>query len=499
MRWALYVLMLAFAQEPPVHAPDAGTSSSLPSAPTGSPAERQAWLRNRLDELLNTPALKGAKLGVAVMDVESGRVLYARNEKQSYNPASNAKLITTAAALALLGPEYRFKTALYADELRGSDVVGNLYIKGFGDPSFVTEGLWKLVSDLYAMGVRKIGGDIVIDDSYFDNARLPPAFEQKQEDGPWRAPTGATSLNYNAVAITVSPAPAEGQPARVTIEPPTTYVVVDNKARTAGSGQPQLQVAATARGEQTLITVSGRILRGAEPRTFYKRVAHPDLYLGSTLRDFLIRRGFKLSGKAIKTGAAPATARMLVGHVSDPLSVLIRDVNKRSNNFMAEQILKTLGAETFGRPGTWKKGSDALGRFLDEIGVPRNAYQMQNGSGLYDADRLSPQILVQVLRQAYRDFRLGADFVASLAVAGADGTVVGRMEGGSAERYVRAKTGTLEGVTCLSGYAGAAGRPPLAFSILMNDVKGAATADARRVQDAIAETLVTYLEASPNP
>jgi D-alanyl-D-alanine carboxypeptidase/D-alanyl-D-alanine-endopeptidase (penicillin-binding protein 4) len=465
--------------------------------PTGSPAERQAWLRTRLDELIGVPVLKGAKIGIAVMDVESGRVLYARNEKTAYNPASNAKLITTAAALALLGPEYRFKTALYADELRGSDIVGNVYIKGFGDPSLVTEGLWKLVSDLYAQGVRKLGGDIVIDDGYFDPVRMPPAFDQKQEDGPWRAPTGATSLNYNAIAVTVSPAPQEGQPARVTIEPPTTYVIVDNKARTAGTGQPQLQVAATARGGQTLISVTGRVLRGSEPRTFYKRIAHPDLYVGSTLRDFFIRRGLKIAKGSIKTGTTPPTARLLVSHFSDPLSVLIRDVNKRSNNFMAEQILKTLGAETFGRPGTWKKGSDALARFLDEMGVPKGSYQMTNGSGLYDADRLTPQMLVQILRQSYRDFRLGADFVASLAVAGADGTVVGRMEGGSAERYVRAKTGTLEGVSCLSGYAGAAGHPPIAFSILMNDVKGPATAEARRIQDAIAETLVTFLEASP--
>src|SRR5262249_32199851 len=171
--------------------------------PGGRRAGRRAGLRARMEGLLATPALKSAKIGVAVMDVESGRVLYARNEKAAYNPASNAKLITTAAALALLGPEYRFKTALYADELRGSDVAGNLYIKGFGDPSLVTEGLWKLVSDLYALGVRKVSGDIVIDDTYFDSVRMPPAFEQKQEDGPWRAPTGATSLNYNAVAITV--------------------------------------------------------------------------------------------------------------------------------------------------------------------------------------------------------------------------------------------------------------------------------------------------------
>jgi len=467
----------------------------VPPVPAGSAAERQAWLRARLDELAGTPALKGTRVGVAVMDVESGRVLYARSEKITYNPASNAKIVTTAAALALLGPEYRFKTALYADEMRGSEVVGNLYIKGFGDPSFTTEDLWKLVSDLYALGVRKVSGDIVVDDSFFDNQRLPPAYEQKQDDASWHAPTGAASLNYNAISVTVTPAAREGEPARVAVEPQSGYVLIENHARTSGAGQPALNVSAAARGEQTVVTVVGKILRGAEPRTFYKRIIHPDLYLAVTLRDLLVRRGIKIAAKVPHPGAVPPAARLLVAHSSEPLSVLIRDVNKRSNNFMAEQILKTVGAETFGRPGSWQKGLSAINRFLEEMGVARGGYQMQNGSGLYDADRLSPQALVQVLRATYRDFRLGADFVASLAVAGADGTVVSRMEGSAAERYVRAKTGTLDGVSCLSGFAGAAGRPPLAFAILMNGLPAAAHAEARRVQDAIAELLVSYLEA----
>jgi D-alanyl-D-alanine carboxypeptidase/D-alanyl-D-alanine-endopeptidase (penicillin-binding protein 4) len=463
--------------------------------PTGGPAERQAWLRARIDELLGSPALKKASVGVAVMDVDSGRVLYTRGEKTPLNPASNAKLVTTAAALAVLGPEYRFKTVLYADQVRGTEIVGNLYLRGFGDPSFVTEGLWKLVSDLYATGIRKVSGDVVIDDTFFDTARLPPAYEQKEEDAPWRAPTGAASLNYNVVAVTVSPAPQDGAAVRVTLEPPTSYVLVENHARTAKSGPALVTVTGSEHGEQTLVTITGRIGRGAEPRTFYKRVLHPELYLGWTLRDFLIRRGIKLGGRGVQKGVAPAGARALVSHASEPLSVLIRDVNKRSNNFMAEQILKTMGAEAGGRPGTWKKGQAALTRWLDEAGVARGAYVMQNGSGLYDADRLTPQTIVQVLRQIYRDFRLSADYVASLAVAGADGTVSTRMEGGGAERYVRAKTGTLEGISCLSGFAGAASHAPVAFSILMNNLPAGSGGEARRVQDGIAELLVAYLEA----
>jgi D-alanyl-D-alanine carboxypeptidase/D-alanyl-D-alanine-endopeptidase (penicillin-binding protein 4) len=171
----------------------------------------------------------------------------------------------------------------------------------------------------------------------------------------------------------------------------------------------------------------------------------------------------------------------------------VRDVNKTSNNFMAEQLLKTLGAETGGRPGTWQKGIDAVAAFLDKLGIARADYKMTNGSGLYDSNRFSAHHFITLLRAAYRDFRFSADYLGSLALAGADGTIGHRMAGGPAERYVRAKTGTLLGVSCLSGYAGAPGKAPLVFSILMNDVGDATTAKARRIQDQIAETLVAYL------
>src|SRR5262245_5374391 len=269
--WCACLSSTAFAQEPAPTNPPGTTappsestppaSTGVPPVPAGNPAERQAWLRTRLDEQLAAPILRGARVGVAVMDVESGRVLYARGEKMPYNPASNAKIVTTAAALALLGPEYRFKTALYADELRGSEVVGNLYVRGFGDPSFVTEDLWKLVSDLYALGVRKISGELVIDDSFFDPSRLPPAYDQKQDDAAWHAPTGATSLNYNAISVTVGPAPKEGELARVSVEPQSAYIAVDNRVRTVAAGQPTFNVAAAARGDQTLVSLTGKILK----------------------------------------------------------------------------------------------------------------------------------------------------------------------------------------------------------------------------------------------
>ncbi len=467
---------------------------AVPPAPTGTPADRQKWLAARIDEILAAPSLGGAKVGVSVVDVETGRPLYVRNDASLFNAASNVKLVTTASALALLGPEFRWKTVLFVENWKGATVEGNLYLKGHGDPSLVGEDLWKMVSDLASAGVKKIDGDIVVDDTYFDEVRVGPGFEQKSDDLPFRAPNGAVSLNYNACAVHVLPGDKDGAFGRVVVEPVSPYFSIINETRTVADGRTHLTIVARELPDKTEIKVTGRVKIGDPPHVEYRRVAHPDLYAGYALREQLTRRGIKVAGKVARA-ATPPSARPVVVHYSQPLGVLVRDVNKRSNNFMAEQILKTLGAENGGKPGTWQKGIDAVGRFLESLGIRGGDYKMTNGSGLYDSNRFSPSQLALLLRTAYRDFRYAADFVGSLALAGADGTIGHRMEGGQAERWVRAKTGTLNGVSCLSGYAGAAGRLPLAFAILMNDVGDAATAEARRVQDAIAEALVVYLQA----
>jgi D-alanyl-D-alanine carboxypeptidase/D-alanyl-D-alanine-endopeptidase (penicillin-binding protein 4) len=221
-------------------------------------------------------------------------------------------------------------------------------------------------------------------------------------------------------------------------------------------------------------------------------VVQPSLFVGYTLRALLERRGIAVA-KPVRVGAAPERElRVLAAHDSAPLAVAVQDLNKRSSNFAAEQVIRTIGAEIVGRPGTWEKGVDGVGRYLATVGVRRGDYQMSNGSGLYDSNRFSAEQLTQVLRGASRDFRISAEFMASLAVAGTDGTIAHRMAGTLAERYVRAKTGTLAGVSCLSGFAGSPGHIPIVFSILMNDVGNAA--EARRTQDRAAELLVAYLE-----
>jgi D-alanyl-D-alanine carboxypeptidase/D-alanyl-D-alanine-endopeptidase (penicillin-binding protein 4) len=244
---------------------------------------------------------------------------------------------------------------------------------------------------------------------------------------------------------------------------------------------------------RTRVTVAGRVLVGSEPRTIQRRVVAPEIYFGQTFKQILGKHGIAVNG-ALRIEAAPKDGlRVLATRESPTLAVVVQDLGKRSINFAAEQTLRTLGGETQGRPGTWGKGLETVARYLESNGIARGSYVMKNGSGLYDSNRFSAEQIAIVLRAAMRDFRIASEFLSSLAVGGADGTLAHRMAGSAAERLVRAKTGTLANVSCLSGIAGAPGSKPLIFSILMNDTP---TAAARATQDRFAATLVGYLDPS---
>ena len=492
----------------PAEEPQAGpTSTRLPGLatrpaappefprPPADPAARRAWLKSALDEVFAAPPFNRAKVGVLVSESDSGKALYARNDKSAFNAASNVKIVTSASALALLGPDYRWKTtvSMVANGRSGSEINGDLYLRGFGDPTLNTEDLATLAGDLWAEGIRRVKGAIIADESFFDGAHVGPAYDQKTDSSVSRAPSAGLSLNGNLISVTIVPGSKSGAAAKVLVEPPSAGFVVQGRVITTGSGPaPATVETGESEGGRTLITVSGRVRAGSEPRVYRRRVINPPLYAAYTLKALLERRGITVS-QAPRVGVAPAQGlKILSTNDSPPLGVVVHDLNKRSNNFTAEQLLRTMGAEIVGRPGSWEKGLEAVARYLNTLGIRKGSYQMMNGSGLYDSNRFSPEQIVTVLRGAMRDFRIAAEFMASLAIAGTDGTIGHRMGGTPAERFVRAKTGTLATASCLSGFAGSPGHAPLVFSILMNEVAGAG--DARAAQDRVAELLVAYIE-----
>ena len=456
----------------------------LALAPPSAAAEPPRELKGTVDEILARSALSGARVGILVSDVETGKVLYARDADALLNPASNVKLFTSAAVLSRLGPEFRFETEFRVDPAsRGQATIRSLYVRGKGDPTLVTERLWAIAGELAGLGVQRIG-ELVLDDGYFDEERVGPGFDQESGDRAYLAPTGALSLNFNSVAIHATPGDARGKPGRVTLEPQSDYLELVNRTRTIPPRAIRRLVPSSTRdGGRQRIVVDGRLPLGSRPVAVWRKIDDPRAYFGQTLKRLLELRGVKVG--RVRPGAAPEGARLVHVAESESLGEIVRRLNKTSNNFVAEQLLKTLGAEVRGAPGTWAGGIAAAEEFLAEVGLPRGSFVMRNGSGLNDANRFSARQTVTLLRAMWGRFPVAAEFLASLPVAGRDGTIRWRMGGTDAAGRLRAKTGTLENVTSLSGYVETVDREKLAFAILVNDFSGRPS-KAARVIDAVA-------------
>ena len=444
---------------------------AVPFSARAGQGDRDA-LRKAVELLLSQPPLAGAHVGVEVQSLDDGQTVFSKNGEDLLNPASNTKLITAAAALLRLGPEYRFTTDYLGDRAIQRGRVGTLYVKGRGDPSVTTERLDGLVADLWHRGLRSVG-DIVLDDSFFDREEFGPGWEQETSDKAWAAGVGALSLNHNAVAIYITPAERAGGRARVEVDPDTRdYFVVEPRVVTVRSnGRRKLRPHALADGDRTRIVVEGRIPKGAEPVVMFRRVGDPSFYYGQTLKMLLKARGIRVSGR-VKRGSAPESAVLIQSYDSPELAEVVRDMNKVSSNFIAEMLVKTLGAELKGTPGTWPKGLEVAEDLLAELGIPRGTYVLRNGSGLNDTNRFTARQFATLLQGVWKRFPVASEYVSSLGIAARDGTMRLRMEGTDAAGRLRAKTGTLERVTALSGYVQSLGGERFVFSVLVNDWSG---------------------------
>lgn len=471
LRWRLALVWICFAlwgMMGSVHQAKARPESATPLDTQG------------LARILEEPCLRKAQIGLRVLSLRTGQVLFDHRGDELLIPASNVKLITTAAALSQLGAHYTFQTAVHANG-RGrlppraggvpSKLKGDLFLEGRGDPELVSERLWLMARDLKIRGLAVVEGNLVADDSYFDDQRWGEGWPQNSGPQPFYARIGALSLNFNTVTVHVEPALEAGQPAHVVVEPPTHYIRLVNRTRTrraaSRDGQAGLVIDRVEGPEGNRIVASGTLPLGAERITLYRSISDPSAYTAWTFKEFLSREGIKVKGKVVK-GKVPPTASLLATYASKPLFEIVQDLNKLSNNFIAEQILKTMGAELKGRPGTAAKGLGVVEAFLAELGIPPQSYRLMDGSGLSRLNRLSPTQIVRVLEQMYRSFPLQAEYLSSLAVMGEDGSLRQRLAGTSAQGRIRAKTGTLDGVRCLSGYVQPRQGEPMAFSFLVN-------------------------------
>ena len=467
---------------------DTGVTSSKPAA-----AESITQLKGSIDGLLADKKLEGTRIGVHVVDVESGQVLYEHDADEIYNPASNAKLITSAAALDVFGPQHTFTTRVFAEKVGDDKVPGDIFVEGNGEGFLLLEDMLDWAAEIRARGITEISGDIVVDDGPFkDGDFLPPGFDQKKEDASYRAPVGAVSVNFNAVTVYVSPGKV-GEPAKVRLDPPNDHVVIDNQTTTVAGGSRSYGASSisTDDGKGTTIRVTGKV--GAKTSTWStrKRIDNPPLFAGSVFKSALESLGVKVKGK-VRRGKAPSGGVALVTHSSEPLVYLLMAMNKWSNNFMAEQVMRDLGTTSGAGDarGTWEGGRRVLQEFMKKAAPANNRTNILNGSGLYSGNRYTARQISSVLRYMHHH-QWGPEYKSTLAISGVDGTLGRRLRGDSTKGKIRAKTGTLNQVSALAGYMITASGREVAFVILFNDPPVRAWR-LRPEQDAIATAIAEW-------
>jgi D-alanyl-D-alanine carboxypeptidase/D-alanyl-D-alanine-endopeptidase (penicillin-binding protein 4) len=444
-------------------------------------------LEEALASALQAKALRGAQVGALVVDARDGTVLFEQASDRRLVPASNLKILTALAALERFGPTHRFETRVLADappNAQGS--IETLYLQGVGDPTLTSESWWRLAADLRLAGLRCVRGGIVVDDSAFDTERWHPSWGPVTSRA-YYAPIGALTANYGSFLVVVTAGASAGDPVAVALDPPVDFLRVVNQARTGkgGSGD-RLRVQRVSADAADEVRVSGSLPAASGSRRFYRSVGDPGRYAAHVARLQLEANGIDVAGP-VRRGPVPAGAHEMLAFEGRPLAEVVRLLVKYSNNPIAETLVKAMAVAGGAEPGSWPAGTAALLDQLGALGMPLSGLTVVDGSGLSRDNRVTAHALVQALRVAQRSFALGPELLAALPIAARDGTLEKRAA--AAAGRVRAKTGLLDGVTGLSGYAELADGRPVVFSVLVNGYRSSDEA-AMDAVDAFAAALV---------
>lgn len=440
-------------------------------------------LTRRLDRVLSDPCTKTANQCLIVKSLGSGKLLYSKNADRLMIPASNMKIITSAAALGILKPSFTFKTYFrHSGKRKGEIIDGDLVVEGRGDPHLVSEDLWLMVNELQKRGIRRITGDLVLDDSYFDGETFPSSWKTSSTRRAFEAPMSALALNFNSVTINVYPASTKNEKPLAAVDPQTPYITFVNNMRSSGKGRSRITIdLKPGKGGGETIVLGGVVRAGSKEKTYYRAVNDPINYFGRTLIGFAKKAGITIDGR-VRRGSHDKSLKEIFHHTSRPLYQQLMDMNQYSNNFMAEQLVKTIAAETVGNPGSFEKGLLKVGEYLESLGLPADRFHLADGSGFSRDNRTSCSVIVGLLERLYTQWEGGPEFITSLARMGREGSVEERMV--SSDKAIRVKTGTLKSVSALSGYYPLPSGDILAFAMIQNNLS-CGNGDVLAVQDRV--------------
>ena len=459
-------------------------------------APQPSYLSRRINALLSKPEARRGFWGIVVAQLPSGKVLYQRNADHLFQPASNMKLFTTAAALELLGPDFTFRTTVESDaQPDAAGKVGNLFLVGRGDPNISGRDLpyeydspnqgpadavlQELAAKIQARGVREVTGDIVADDRYF--LYEPFSHDWSAEDLQWGygAPITALAFNDNALRLYVAPGEKDGAPAKVRLDPIADYYRLNNRLETSAAGTEKEVFVERLPGSMTL-DVWGEIPLGILEDYDTVAIADPPRLAGELFKRALESHGIKVGG-GVKTleltrveaagqvdpFAPPPGRVVLAEHQSIPLSEEIKITDKVSQNLHAEMLLRTLAREKK-KFGSLTVGLELLQEFGSDIGIDPDAIQFADGSGLSREALVTPRAIVKLLVYMNKSPHAKVYFDA-LPVAGVDGTLGKRFTRSRVEGRIHAKTGTIDHVNTLSGYMQLPSGRILAFSVMADN------------------------------
>jgi D-alanyl-D-alanine carboxypeptidase/D-alanyl-D-alanine-endopeptidase (penicillin-binding protein 4) len=474
----------------------------LPVPPEGD-RDRSRILRmqDMLRGIVHGAILGRLRVGMRVLEARSGRLLFGRRGAVLMDPASNQKVLATATAIMRLGTDWRFRTELAGPEPDAAGVIGgDVYLRGSGDPTVRSADIDAMAARLARSGVSRIDGAIVADprrigaDEPVSESAADAGAERHAgagHDGDAAAARPPLVVNRGYMQIRVRPGATVGSLVEVTTIPADDSFEVRNSARTKPSGKSKVTVDLSLGGGKIRVDVAGKITVGQAGFSFRRKVPHQALYAAVLLRAALEQAGIRVRDPA-RIGQTPANLALVERHESAPLGIMLRKINKDSDNDQAERLLEAAGAEVYGGPPTPDKGVQLLREVIGELGLAPASYVPHNGSGLGHSNRITAEAMADLLRALYLDPRIGPEILQSLSVGGVDGTTRNRFKGSLAARRVRAKTGTLNGKSCLSGYVGD-GSDVIVFSILVDGLHGKTLHAVRGAQVGAVNAMMRYV------
>lgn len=468
------------------------------SQPKVIATDEYAQLGNSINKILQDQRLDGATTGVSIRKATTGEIVYDHFGETRLHPASNMKLLTAAAALETLGEDYRFTTEVLTDaQLKGGVLQGNLYLKGKGDPTLLKQDFDAFAQNLVSKGIKKINGDLIGDDTWYDKIRLSSDINWSDESYYYAAQVSALTASPNAdfdagsVIVEAHANSTIGEQATIKVSPETDVVKIINRSTTVASGTKNITIE-REHGTNNVV-IEGTVPVGGTVTREWIAVWEPSYYALDLFKKSLTEQGIKFVGSKPKVtlGKAPKQAQLLTSKDSMTLKELSIPFMKLSNNAHAEVLAKEMGKVVYGE-GSWDKGLQVIGENSSKLGLDMERIMIRDASGMSHINLIPSNevtnLLVSVQKEPWYPTFLNSLPVAGVAERFVGGTLRNRMKTEPTVGNVKAKTGTLTAVSALSGYATTKDGELLVFSVLINNDLAAVTP----IEDQIATAIANY-------